>query len=83
MAHVDGVRPEIISVRPCRLCLQVENETQGDISLAIERLNTGTPNTRLGKVQTSDSGKHAQLEFELGVVSTSFITNRAQNSQAN
>jgi hypothetical protein len=65
-AHVDGVRPEIIRVRPGRLLLQVENETQGDVSLAIERLNTGAPNTRLGKVQTSDNGKRAQLEFGLG-----------------
>jgi hypothetical protein len=65
--HGDSVRPEIIRIRPGKLWLRVENETHGDVSLAIERLDPGNPNILYGKVQTANNGERGQLEFELGV----------------
>jgi hypothetical protein len=65
--HNEDIYPDIIRARPGVLRIRAENETLSDVSLVIERSESGKPGQRFGNVKTTRQGKRAEQEVGLGV----------------
>ncbi len=64
--HGDAIQPPILYARPGKILFSVENETQSDISLVIERTVPGTANARVKSIGTQRQGKRVGEEIRLG-----------------
>lgn len=64
--HGDAIQPPILYARPGKILFNVENETQSDISLVIERAVPGGANARVKSVGTQRKGKRVGEEMRLG-----------------
>ncbi|HLG13449.1 MAG TPA: hypothetical protein VJH03_02845 [Blastocatellia bacterium] len=65
--HGDGIYPDVVRARPGEILLRAENETLGDISLVVERLDPGQVPVNVKQIKTVNRGKRAQEELALGV----------------
>jgi hypothetical protein len=64
--HGDDIYPDTLSLRPGRVLLAAENETQSDISLVVERVTSGQVKEAVAKIRTLRQGKRGQQELRLG-----------------
>lgn len=65
--HKDSLRPDIIHASPGKVILDAGNETEGEVSLAVERVREqGQPRLVTGKVKVRGGRKRAKQELELG-----------------
>lgn len=64
--HGDDIYPRSILIRPGKLLVVAENETQSDISLVVEKLNPGRAPDAVARVKTPHLGKRNRQELTLG-----------------
>jgi hypothetical protein len=64
--HGDGIQPSVLFARPGKIFFNVENETQSDISLAIERVTQGQANARVKALGTQRKARRVGEEMTLG-----------------
>lgn len=65
--HNEDLYPNVVRVRPGAIYLRAENETLGDVALAIESDRPGQAPVRLASLRTSRQEKRVSQEIQLGV----------------
>ncbi|MFY9607892.1 MAG: hypothetical protein WAU45_04660 [Blastocatellia bacterium] len=65
--HGDDIYPGFARVRPGRVLLRAENETQSDVALILERVVSGETRQSVARVATSGRGKRADNEVALDI----------------
>jgi len=64
--HGEDIYPGVVRVRPGRVLIRAENETQSDIVLVVERIAPGAAPQAAATVSTSRRAKRADKELQLG-----------------
>lgn len=64
--HGEDIYPQVVHVRPGRVFLRLENETQSDVALVVERIEAGRPPQNLTRLNTTQKGKRVDKEISLG-----------------
>jgi hypothetical protein len=64
--HGEDIYPQVVHVRPGRVFLRLENETQSDVALIVERVEAGRPPQNLTRLNTTRKAKRADQEIRLG-----------------
>lgn len=65
--HASDLYPSVVRVRPGKILIVAENETQGDVSLAVERVLAGGARASLTSLRTSERGKRVNREVTIDV----------------
>ena len=65
-AHADDIYPGFARVRPGRVRLVAENETQKDVSIVLERVNPGASRTAVLQVNSLLREKRSSGELTVG-----------------
>lgn len=65
--HGDDIYPSGVRTGPGKLLLWVENETQSDVSLVVERLVPGQNAQAIANIKAEGLGKRASHEVTVGV----------------
>ena len=64
--HADDIYPDVVRLKPGKVLLLAENETQSDVSLVVEKVNPGQPAQRTAQVRTRQLDKRNRQEMTLG-----------------
>jgi hypothetical protein len=64
--HGEDIYPLVARVRPGRLMLNAENETQSDVALVIEKIVPGQAGRIIASVSTQNRAKRSAQEVDIG-----------------
>ena len=64
--HPEDIYPGVVVVKPGKVYLEAENETQSDVSLIVERMNPGQARQGVAAVRTTNQAKRNHQEVTLG-----------------
>lgn len=64
--HGDDLYPDVVKARPGKIFFRVENQTQSDVAIVVERVMPGQASQRLSRVATTGKARRADQHMTLG-----------------
>jgi hypothetical protein len=63
--HPEDIYPDVVTLAPGQIRLRAENETLGDVSLVVERINQGQSSQAIAQISTVNKAKRAEQPINL------------------